>query len=73
LNGFITTKNDKTLTLRTMTEKLTLERAEIASMQELTQSMMPEGLLQALSTAQVRDLFAYLMYSSQVPLPTAGH
>jgi putative membrane-bound dehydrogenase-like protein len=69
LNGFITTKTDKTLTLRTMTEKLTLERAEIASMQELTQSMMPEGLLQALSAPQVRDLFSYLMYSTQVPLP----
>jgi len=71
LNGFITTKTDKTLTLRTMTEKLTLERAEIASMQELTQSMMPEGLLQVLSATQVRDLFSYLMYSTQVPLPAA--
>jgi putative membrane-bound dehydrogenase-like protein len=69
LNGFITAKTDRTLTLKTMTEKLTLERAEITGLQELTQSLMPEGLLQAMSATQVRDLFAYLMHPSQVPLP----
>jgi hypothetical protein len=30
---------------------------------------MPEGLIEALSPTQVRDLFAYLMFPSQVPLP----
>jgi putative membrane-bound dehydrogenase-like protein len=73
LNGFITAKTERTLTLRTMTEKLTVERAEIASSQELPQSLMPEGLLLALSETQVRDLFAYLMHPSQVPLPAAAH
>ncbi len=68
LNGFITTKTDRTLTLRTMTEKLTIERGEISGMQEMPQSLMPEGLLQAFSEAQVRDLIAYLMHPSQVPL-----
>lgn len=71
LNGFITSKTDRTITLRTMTETLTLERAEIAGQQELPQSLMPEGLLQALSETQVRDLLAYLMHPSQVPLPAA--
>jgi hypothetical protein len=33
--------------------------------------MMPEGLLQALTEDQVRDLIAYLMHPTQVPLPTA--
>lgn len=69
LNGFITTKTDKTITLKTMTEKLTLERGEISGLTEMPQSLMPEGLLQAFSPEQVRDLFAYLMNPGQVPLP----
>jgi putative heme-binding domain-containing protein len=69
LNGFITTKTDRTITLRTMTEKLTIERAEITAQQEMPQSLMPEGLLQTFSETQLRDLFAYLMHPSQVPLP----
>ena len=70
LNGFLTAKTDRTLTLRTMTEKLTLERAEITNSQELPQSLMPEGLLQAFTATQVRDLLAYLISPSQAPLPT---
>ncbi len=69
LNGFITAKTERTVTLRTMTEKLTVERSEITTMQELPQSLMPEGLLQTLSEAQTRDIFAYLMHPTQVPLP----
>ncbi len=30
---------------------------------------MPEGLLDALTPDEVRDLFAYLMHPAQVPLP----
>jgi len=69
LNGFVTAKTDRTLTLKTMTETLTLERAEIAATQELAQSIMPEGLFLALSETQIRDLLAYLMFPAQVPLP----
>lgn len=72
LNGFVTTKTDRTITLRTMTENLTIERAEITGQQELPQSLMPEGLLSALSEVQVRDLLSYLMHPSQVPLPAAA-
>jgi putative heme-binding domain-containing protein len=72
LNGFVTAKTDRTISFKTMTEKLTVDRGEIAGMQQLSQSLMPEGLLQALSATQVRDLFAYLMYPSQVPLPAGA-
>jgi len=72
LNGFITAKTDRTITLRTMTEALTIERVEITTQQEMPQSLMPEGLLSAFSETQIRDLFAYLMYPSQVPLPAAA-
>jgi len=30
---------------------------------------MPEGLLQTLTAEQIRDLIAYLMHPTQVPLP----
>jgi hypothetical protein len=31
--------------------------------------MMPEGLLQAISEEEVRDLLAYLRSPAQVPMP----
>ena len=67
INGLVTTKTDRTLTLRTMTETVTLERSEIEKIQESTLSLMPEGLLEGLNEKQVRDLMAYLMHKSQVP------
>ncbi|MEO8428844.1 MAG: c-type cytochrome, partial [Verrucomicrobiota bacterium] len=70
LNGLIAAKTDRTLTLKTMTETLTFERGEIQSVQESSLSLMPEGLLEALAPEQARDLIAYLMHKSQVPLPT---
>jgi len=72
LNGFIIARTDRTITLRTMTDKQAIEKDQIASTQELSQSLMPEGLLLAFTPEQVSDLFAYLMHKSQVPLPKAG-
>jgi putative heme-binding domain-containing protein len=69
LNGFITSRTDRTVTLRTVTEKLALEKDQIASSQEMPHSLMPEGVLQAFTETQVRDLFAYLMHRSQVAMP----
>jgi putative heme-binding domain-containing protein len=69
LNGFIAARTSRTLTIKSMTESLTIERADIANMEESTQSMMPEGLLETLTTDQRRDLIAYLMHPTQVPLP----
>jgi len=71
LNGFIIAKTDKTITLRTMTDKQSIEKDQIAKSQELPQSLMPEGLMLAFNETQIRDLFAYLMHKSQVPLPAA--
>ncbi len=72
LNGMIAAKTDRTLTLKTATEPVTIERAEIVKQEELPMSLMPEGLLLAFSEAQVRDLIAYLMHPVQVPLPTTA-
>lgn len=72
LNGMVSAKTDRTLTLKTMTEPVTVERSEIVKQEELPQSLMPEGLVQAFSREQVRDLIAYLMHPVQVPLPEGG-
>ncbi len=69
VSGIIAESNDRTLTLRTVTEVLTLERSEIVKQETSPMSMMPEGLLLALQPDMVRDLIAYLMHPVQVPMP----
>ena len=68
LNGILKAQTDKTLTLQTQTEALTLARSDVEEMKASAQSLMPEGQLAPLSEAEVRDLVAYLMHRSQVPL-----
>jgi putative heme-binding domain-containing protein len=72
LNGFVREKNERTLTLQTPTEAVVIPRAEIASLDTSSLSLMPEGLLEALDEAAARDLIAYLMHPRQVPLPAGG-
>ena len=43
LNGIIAAKTERTLTIRAMTETLTVERGEIAGIRESSVSLMPEG------------------------------
>ncbi|HUR45553.1 MAG TPA: PVC-type heme-binding CxxCH protein [Candidatus Saccharimonadales bacterium] len=69
LNAIMTAKTERTMTLKTMTETLTVERAEINELLDSKESLMPEGLLESLSPEQARDLIAYLMQKTQVPLP----
>ncbi|MEP6669562.1 MAG: PVC-type heme-binding CxxCH protein [Chthoniobacter sp.] len=71
LSGMITTKTDRTLTLRTMTDVQTVERAEVDKITESPLSMMPEGLLAAFTPEQTLNLFSYLMGHQQVSLPEA--
>ena len=69
LNGFIAAQSTRTLTVRGMTETHTVERADVAAVETSPYSMMPDGLLETLTTTQRRDLVAYLTHLSQVPLP----
>ncbi len=61
LSGFISTQNAQTMTLRTMTETQTLDRTTVAKTEASAQSLMPEGILDALKPEQIRDLFGFLM------------
>ena len=69
LNGLMRARTDRTLTLQTQTEALVLDRREIENLQPSSLSLMPDGLLSQLSETETRDLIAYLMNRTQVPLP----
>jgi len=69
LNGLVTNQTERTLTLQTAQEPITLDRESIDHIEHTAKSLMPDGLLQPLSDEQVRDLVAYLMSVDQVALP----
>ena len=71
LTGFVGGKTDRSFTLRGLTETQTIERADVKLITDSPQSLMPEGMLSALSETQVRDLIGYLQTRAQVPLPAA--
>jgi putative membrane-bound dehydrogenase-like protein len=61
LTGMLPAGSDKKVVLRTMTEKLTIDRGDIASVVQSPQSLMPEGLLDALGPEKTAQLIAFLM------------
>jgi putative heme-binding domain-containing protein len=69
LNGVISEQNERTLTLQTAQEPVTLDRKQIDEIKQTSLSIMPDGLLQNLTPEQIRDLFGYLMSTEQVSLP----
>ncbi|MFO0911037.1 MAG: PVC-type heme-binding CxxCH protein [Isosphaeraceae bacterium] len=69
LNGIVAARSERGLTLRTPNGTIALDRASIDEERATTESLMPDGLLAPLRPEEVRDLFAYLMTRTQVPLP----
>jgi putative heme-binding domain-containing protein len=67
LNGVVPEETTRTVTLQTPTERIVLDRADIEEIKPTSVSMMPEGLLDALTAEERRDLIAYL--SAPGPLP----
>ncbi|MEP3481868.1 MAG: hypothetical protein ABJZ55_21675, partial [Fuerstiella sp.] len=65
-NGLVTSRNSKTLTLQTQTELKTIALLDIEETIQTTKSPMPDGLLDNLSSEQIRDLVWYLMQPAQV-------
>ncbi|HEY1066588.1 MAG TPA: c-type cytochrome, partial [Pirellulales bacterium] len=72
LSGLIVSKDAQTLTLQTAVEQLTINQEDVEEIRDSPLSAMPDGLLQNLSDDQIRDLIAYLMHPSQVPLSAKG-
>ncbi|MFO0939031.1 MAG: c-type cytochrome [Gemmataceae bacterium] len=67
VSGIVMVENDRTVTVQTPTEKVTIAKKEIDSRKASALSLMPDGLLQPLSQKELRDLFKYLQSPSQVP------
>ena len=62
LTGFIAQNATRFIVLRDLAQNsITLPRAEIKDLKAMPVSLMPEGITDALTDQQVRDLFAYLM------------
>ncbi len=71
LSGFLETQDNRSVVLKSLDGQTTvLPREQVARIQGQQESVMPEGLLGALSDQQIRDLFAYLMMPA--PLAHAG-
>jgi putative heme-binding domain-containing protein len=60
VSGFVISEDAASLTVALLNERVTIPTSEIQDRQQSSQSMMPEGLLQGMKAAEVRDLIAYL-------------
>ena len=68
ISGVISEQNERTVTLQTAQEQVTLARKQIEELKPTPNSLMPDALLQNFTREQVRDLIAYLMSPEQVAL-----
>ena len=68
LSGIVGAQSERTLTLRSVGQETVIDKQDIAKRDTMPISLMPEGLLQAFTPEQQRDLLAYLMGNSQVPM-----
>jgi putative heme-binding domain-containing protein len=67
VGGIVQRENDAAVTVRTVNETLVIAKADIETRKDTNQSIMPEGLFDALKPDEVRDLVAYLASKEQVP------
>ncbi len=58
--GIVKDQTEAALVIQTASERLTLPREDVEAVKTTEVSMMPEGQLEAFSSTEVRDLFAYL-------------
>jgi putative membrane-bound dehydrogenase-like protein len=68
--GIVVDETDFSITVQSVNERVAIPRQEIETRQPSDLSMMPEGLLQNLTTDEVRALVAYLMSPEQVDFPS---
>jgi len=66
--GMVRAEDANAFTFKTLTEQVLVPREDIKTFNVSEVSMMPEGLLAAFTPEQVRDLFAYLGSTRQVPM-----
>lgn len=69
VSGVVPEQNEKTVTVQTPVERLTIPTDTITKRESMPVSLMPEGLLKAMDEATVKDLIAYLMTKAPVAAP----
>jgi putative heme-binding domain-containing protein len=67
MSGIVTADDQSSVTLKTLAGPLGVQKSDVAEMTVSPVSMMPEGLLSAMSDDEIRDLFAYLRQHGQIP------
>lgn len=68
VTGILKQQDDKSMTVVTATETVSLARSEVSEVQQSQLSMMPEGLLTPLADQEFRDLVYYLSRTGQSPM-----
>jgi putative heme-binding domain-containing protein len=68
VTGIVLERSPARLVVQTATEKVIVSAEDVESVKDSALSLMPDGQLDTLSREQVRDLIAYLMGKTQVPL-----
>jgi putative heme-binding domain-containing protein len=66
VSGLIQLETDNVLTIKTVNDTIIVPTKDVGSRRILEQSMMPEGLLDDLDKAEIRDLVAYVASPIQV-------
>jgi putative membrane-bound dehydrogenase-like protein len=66
LSGVVPEQNEKTVTVQTPVERLTIPADTITKRESMPVSLMPERLLKTMDEATVKDLIAYLMTKAPV-------
>ncbi len=69
LTGIVKSAEGPAYVLQTANELVTVPKGEVAKLEQLETSMMPEGLLGSLEPQALRDLLYYLGRPGQVALP----
>ena len=69
LNALVKGRTDRSIILQTPTEAITVDREDVEGIKPSQLSIMPEGILDTLTATEARDLIAYLIQRTQVPLP----
>ncbi|QEG00241.1 hypothetical protein Mal15_43110 [Stieleria maiorica] len=67
ISGCITRQDEHTVTIQTIDDVQRVSREDVERIRPLTQSLMPDGILQPLTETQVRDLFAFLQSNTAPP------
>jgi putative heme-binding domain-containing protein len=69
VSGIVRREDERSVAVQTANELILIPLSEIEARRTTSESLMPEGLLNGLGKDDVRDLVAYLISPSQVPLP----